>query len=298
MPKKMILLFGKKGQLGSVLREKLKNSHLKAYDYPEIDFNHPEQVKELIRYLKPELIINAAAFTAVDLAEKDRSIAMNINGYSVGAIAEGAKEIGAGLIHYSTDYVFDGKKQNLYKENDQPNPINVYGESKLLGEKKIIETGDVFLIFRLSWVYSITHPSFVTKVLEWSRNYETLKIVDDQISNPTWANMVAEKTVELIERGEENWPDFIQQNHGIYHLPGKGAVSRYDWAKTILELDPFKHQQIAKKLLPAKSDDFDNLALRPNNSGLDCTKFEKTFNIDIPHWQKALEEAMAGAREY
>jgi len=294
MTSDLILLFGKNGQLGSVIHQKLKGSKCIALDYPEIDFNHPNHLVDLVKQLEPGLIINAAAYTEVDLAEKEKEKAFNINAHSVAAIAETALQLGACLIHYSTDYVFDGQSDKDYKETDNPNPINVYGESKLLGEKKILEIGASFLIFRLSWVYSMTHPSFVKKVLGWSRAHKTLKIVDDQRSNPTWANMVADKTITIIKSGNKNWPLFFQQHQGLYHLSGKGTVSRYDWAKAILEFDPNKPDQITDQILPATSQEFHTLARRPSYSGLDCTKFEKTFRLKIPPWKTSLKQAMTG----
>lgn len=290
MQTQKILLFGKTGQLGSVLYQNLQGSNLIAYDYPEIDFNHPDEVRKLVQQHQPTLIINAAAYTAVDQAEQEPEKAFNINGYSVGAIAEAAKTLGAGLIHYSTDYVFDGRKKSLYTTEDHPQPINVYGESKWLGEKMVIDTQGDYLIFRLSWVYSLTHPSFVRKVMEWSRKSETLRIVDDQTSNPTWASMVANKTIQVIQN--DRLREWLHTHRGIYHLAGKGAVSRYKWAKAILEFDPHRNEQKTKELIPAKSSEFPTPAARPEFSGLDCTKFETTFNIELPDWKTSLADAM------
>ena len=163
-----VLLFGKNGQLGSSLNRLLRDHDLHAFDYPEIDFLKADQLLGLIDEIEPTIIINAAAYTAVDKAESDQETAMQINGTTVGIIAEKAKEIGAGLVHYSTDYVFNGKTEVPYKETDQPNPINYYGLSKLSGEQNVIAVDGNHLIFRLCWVYSTEFPSFVTKVLEWS----------------------------------------------------------------------------------------------------------------------------------
>lgn len=292
-PQKKILLFGKVGQLGSRLFQLLQGYNLEAYDFPEVDFNQPDSLAPIIDSAQPALIINAAAYTAVDKAEEMHTMADNINGHSVGVLAAKAKELGAGLIHYSTDYVFDGKKGSLYTEDDTPSPINVYGSSKLLGEEKTIQAGGSYLIFRLSWVYSTTNPSFVTKVLEWSRKHETLRIVDDQISNPTWAEMVARNTIEIVNRYADNWSAAFQPLTGIYHLVGKGAVSRFEWAKATLALDPHKEEQVTTQLLPAKSDEFPTPAARPMLSGLEVTKFENTFGLTIPEWHTSLKEAMA-----
>lgn len=293
MPSKKVLLFGKNGQLGSVLMKYLAHYDLEALDYPEVDFNQPDSLSAVIQAIKPALIINAAAYTAVDQAENEEDKANNINGIAVGVIANAAKKLGASLIHYSTDYVYDGKKNQLYQEDDQPNPINVYGSSKLLGDQKAIQSGVNYVIFRLSWVYSTTHPSFVKSVLAWSRNHETLRIVDDQTSNPTWATMVAKKTVEIVRVGEGQWTDFFQDHSGIYNLVGKGAASRYQWAKAILELDPNKSEQVTKQIQRAKSEEFNTPAQRPTFSGLDCRKFEHTFNLELPTWKASLTEALS-----
>ena len=292
MQSKKVLLFGKNGQLGSVLVNYLARYDLEALDYPEVDFNQPDSLRDIILTINPSLIVNAAAYTAVDQAEEEVEKANNINGIAVGVIAKAAKKLGAGLIHYSTDYVFDGKKNQLYQEDDQPNPINVYGASKLLGDQQVIHSGVNYLIFRLSWVYSTTHPSFVKSVLAWARKHETLRIVDDQTSNPTWANMVAQKTVKVIHKAESQWPDYFQEHLGIYNLVGKGAVSRYDWAKAILELDPKTSEHTTKQIQRAKSTEFNTAAQRPTFSGLDCRKFEDTFNLELPNWKDSLTEAL------
>jgi len=294
MQSKKVLLFGKNGQLGSVLTKYLAHYDLKALDYPEVDFNQPDSLSGVVLTFKPSLIINAAAYTAVDQAEEEVDKANNINGIAVGVIAKAAKKLGAGLIHYSTDYIFDGQKTRLYQEDDLPNPINVYGSSKLLGEQQVTQSGVNFLIFRLSWVYSTTHPSFVKSVLAWARKHETLRIVDDQTSNPTWANMVAQKTVEIVRMAEDQFSGFFQEHSGIYNLVGKGAVSRYDWAKAILELDPNKSEQITRKIQRATSEEFNTPAQRPTYSGLDCRKFEHTFNLELPNWKASLAEALSG----
>ena len=192
------------------------------------------------------------------------------------------------LIHYSTDYVFDGTKGVPYQETDQPHPVNVYGKSKLTGEQAILSKGGDYLILRTAWVYSLRRDSFVSKVLGWARKNEILRVVDDQVSNPTWARMLAEVTAQVLARGTA----FVRERVGIYHLAGGGYTSRYAWAKEILRLDPAQHEQKVKQLLPALTSDFPTPAQRPLFSALDCRKFETSFDLRLPAWDATLELAL------
>jgi dTDP-4-dehydrorhamnose reductase len=168
--------------------------------------------------------------------------------------------------------------------------LNVYGASKLHGEQAIQQVGGAYLILRTSWVYSLRQQGgFVGKVLQWSRQQETLRMVDDQISNPTWARMLAEITSQVLSRGEKH----IQENPGLYHLSGDGLTSRFEWARLILELDPCRHEQLTKELLPAPTSEFPTPALRPLFTALDCSLFEHTFNLKLPSWQDALRLAVS-----
>lgn len=293
MKNKSILVFGINGQVGSALLNSLKGlGTINAYDFPEVDFNKDETLDSVIKTVNPDLIINAAAYTAVDKAEEESEKARQINGYFVGYLAKTAHKHKISLIHYSTDYVFDGKKGSDYFESDQTNPINEYGFSKLIGEQEIQEIGGANIILRTSWVYSLSGNSFVTKVLKWARNNPELRIVDDQISNPTWATMLAEMTAKIVGMGEENWYEFFTKKQGLYHLSGKGAVSRFDWAKEILALDSNKKEHIVTDIKPTKSKAFPTPANRPQYSSLNCSKFETSFNLVVPSWQESLSQAM------
>lgn len=289
-----ILLFGKFGQLGWELHRSLAPfGELTALDYPEIDLVNPESLDEIIQAVKPDVIINATAYTAVDKAEEEIDIAMAINAHAPRRMAELALKNGSALIHYSTDYVFDGRKGSPYGETDQPNPLGMYGESKLAGDTAIREVDGTHLIFRTSWVYSTRRDSFVTKVLSWSRKQKELKIVDDQISNPTWCRMLAEATAILIARAGKFPADWINERRGLYNLAGEGYASRLEWAKAILEFDPNSEQQIFQELKPAKTSDYSSPAERPLFSALSCEKFSDTFGFRLPYWQEALKLAMA-----
>lgn len=283
-----ILLLGNTGQLGWELhRCLLPLGEITALDYPNIDMSDADNIRHVVLQTKPDLIINATAYTDVDQAESETHLALAINGTGPGILAQEAKRIDAGLIHYSTDYVFDGTKGEPYTEQDTPNPLNVYGATKLAGERAIQGIGGTYLIFRTAWVYSLRRPCFVTKVLGWARQHETLRIVDDQLSSPTWARSLAAATALVIARGE------LADKSGLYHLADSSACSRYDWAQAILENDPLKQEHIVKEILPAKTADFPTPANRPLYSALNCDRFTDTFELQPAHWNQVLAIALA-----
>jgi dTDP-4-dehydrorhamnose reductase len=195
-------------------------------------------------------------------------------------------------VHYSTDFVFDGTKGTTYVEEDQPNPLSVYGRTKLEGDQAILVSEAPCIILRTSWVYSMRQGGFVTKVLTWAREQETLRIVDDQVSGPTSARMLAEATALMISKAGSGLLDFFRQYAGLYHLAGSGECSRYEWAKAIIALDAYKEQQKVRQVLRATSDEFPSPATRPAHSTLECGKFEKTFGLRLPGWQLALKLMM------
>ncbi len=284
-----ILLLGNTGQLGWELnRTLLTLGDLVAMDYPQINMADEDNIRSNVRKYEPDLIVNATAYTDVDKAESEPELAMTINGTGPGILSKEVKRLGGAIIHYSTDYVFDGTKCELYSEEDQPNPLSVYGKTKLAGEKAIQSIGGVYLIFRTSWVYSLRRPCFVTKVLKWAQENETLRIVDDQISNPTWARSLAEATAQVIAQSFGDSTAYLESRSGLYHLSGKGSCSRFDWAKAILELDPQKEKHKTVRLLPAKSRDFKTPAERPKYSSLDTEKFQITFKLTPANWKTDL----------
>jgi len=265
-----------------------------AFDYPEINLSKPDSIRPLIQEVKPTVLINATAYTAVDRAESESDLALMINGIAPGIMAEACAALDCILIHYSTDYVFDGTKGSPYLENDPPNPLNQYGRSKLRGEQAIEQVGGFYLIFRTAWVYSLRGDSFVRKVLQWSRQQETLRVVEDQISNPTWARMLAEITALLLARQPSSSFDWLKEHTGIYHLAGDGYCSRYEWAQAILSADPHPDEQVCRQVLPAKTAEFPTPAQRPLFSALDCQRFISTFGLRLPVWREALALALAG----
>lgn len=285
-----ILVLGNTGQLGWELQRTLAPlGEVIGYDYPAIDLSQTDSIRQVIQQVQPQIIVNATAYTAVDRAESEPALALAINGIAPGLLAEFAAGLGASLIHYSTDYVFDGCKGSPYIETDLPNPLGVYGSSKLAGERAISQIGGAYLILRTSWVYSTRRPSFVTKVLEWSRQQPVLRMVTDQVANPTSARMLAEITALLLAKAASHPAQWIEERAGIYHLAGSGIASRLEWAQAILELDPHPAEQITRKIEPVLTADFPTPAQRPLYSALNCELFEQVFGLRLPDWREALK---------
>ena len=286
---KKILQIGTKGQLGwELLRTCAPLGEVIALDYPDVDLSNSTGLRELVRSVKPDIIINAAAYTNVDKAESEPELARAINATGPGVLAEEAKKIHAVLVHYSTDYVFDGTKGSPYVETDQPNPLNVYGQTKLEGEQAIAASGCVNLVLRTSWVYSMRQGGFVTKVLQWAREQEVMRVVDDQISSPTSARMLAEITALILAQGRNDVYGYLSEKGGLYHCAGSGSCSRYEWAEKILELDPQKEEQVVRQLERASSNEFSVPADRPMISVLNNAKMEKMFGLRLPPWEVGL----------
>jgi dTDP-4-dehydrorhamnose reductase len=290
MNRPCILLIGKNGQLGWELHRTLAClGEVTTVDWPEVDLAKSEAVREAVRKVKPQVIVNAAAYTAVDRAEGEPEKARAINATAPGVLAEEACKLGAAFVHFSTDYVFDGQKSGVYSEEDEPNPLNVYGLTKLEGEKEVAGKGGAVWILRTSWVYSDRRDSFVNKVLEWSRSQKQMRVVSDQMGCPTWSRMLAEVTTQALAMGLKDPPGWIKETAGVYHLAGDGGTSRYQFAQEILKLDPQRGQQVVTELIPAQTREFPTPAMRPLNAILDCSKFKEVFGISLPPWQEALE---------
>jgi dTDP-4-dehydrorhamnose reductase len=285
------ILFGKNGQLGWEFQHTLMGDYI-SFGRDELDLCDLQAIERTLAELRPNLIINASAYTDVDQAENETETALKINALAPGTMADMARKLGAVLIHYSTDYVFDGRKNSPYTESDSTNPLNVYGKSKLTGEENIRLAGEAYLILRTSWVYSLRGNSFVNKVLGWARRNPSLRIVDDQVSNPTWARRLAEITTLLLAQNRTSLYETMREKSGIYHLAGSGYTSRYEWAKQILSNDPEQAEQIVKTIQPVRSEEFPTPAVRPLFSALDCTRFETTFGLRLPPWSDTLKLAL------
>jgi dTDP-4-dehydrorhamnose reductase len=288
-----ILLFGKHGQLGWELHRSLQSlGEVFAFDYPEVDFTVRSSLRNLVEDCRPQIVINAAAYTDVDKAESEAERAKLINSETPALLAEVCRDLGAAFIHYSTDYVFDGQKGAPYTESDIPHPLNVYGQTKLEGDKAVLDLGRTNLVFRTAWVYSMHKESFVTKVLRWGHSQSEMRIVEDQVSNPTWARALAEITAQILAKAGPDPISWLSERCGLYHLAGWGFATRLDWAKAVLHNDPNRAQQIVQKMLPARSEEFHPAAIRPLFSALDCRKFEQAFSLRLPNWELALNLAM------
>ena len=281
-----ILLIGKNGQIGGELSKLLPSlGSVTALGREDLDLNDLAQTRTMVRLLEPDLIVNAAAYTAVDQAEQEHGLARTINAIAPAMLADEAARLGAGFVHYSTDYIFDGEKGEPYKEDDEPNPLNVYGDTKLEGELAVQETSASALILRTSWVYGLRRENFVTKVFEWAAEKRELKIVADQVSQPTWSLRIARATVEILRQ-------CIEANRfpgGVYHLASGSSVSRYGWAKAILH---HASQGAPPTVIPVESSEFSTAVKRPRYSALDCTKVKDRFGIRLPDWQYDLSLAL------
>lgn len=291
-----ILLTGKNGQVGYELERSLQGlGEIFALDRAQMDLADLDQVRAVIRRIQPDLIINPAAYTAVDKAESEAELAMLVNGTAPGVMAEEARKIGAAMIHYSTDYVFDGAKTTPYTEDDQPNPQNVYGRSKLAGEQAIQAAGIAHLILRTSWVYGARGSNFLLTMRRLAQQRDELRIVADQHGAPTWCRTIADSTAHIVAQlagptageGKNNAAKFgerLQAVSGVYHLTAQGKTTWHGFTAAILE-----HASIAKKpvLTPITTQDYPLPAKRPVNSSLSCQRFIETF-CDLPDWKHAL----------
>jgi dTDP-4-dehydrorhamnose reductase len=289
-----ILLFGRDGQLGRELNKSLASlGEIVAVEKEDLDLAQIDRIPFFIERIRPNVIINAAAYTNVDQAEIEPDTAYAINATAIGVMAESARKIGSFFIHYSTDYVFDGEKEVPYSEDDPPAPINAYGFTKLAGEQSIQALHGAYLILRTSWLYSIGRDSFPDKVLKWARKQKSMRIVEDQVGSPTWSYMLAEMTTELLGGESPKGMEWLAERSGLYHVAGNGAVSRFEWARQILELDTHPEEQIVERLDPARTEEFPTPAKRPRFSALDCHRFEEVFGLTLPGWKTSLKDAMA-----
>ncbi|MGH8641993.1 MAG: dTDP-4-dehydrorhamnose reductase [Burkholderiales bacterium] len=280
-----ILLTGKNGQVGWELQTALAPlGTIIAFDQGQMDFAHPDQIRRAIRETKPVLIVNAAAYTAVDKAESEPDLALQVNGIAPGIMAEEAKRSGAILIHYSTDYVFDGELGRPYTEDDAPNPVNTYGRTKLAGEHAITAVGGKYVILRTSGVYSSRGSNFVLTILRAAREKAQLTVVDDQHGSPTWARALAAATADLLRQ-----PERIAARSGTYHLSAEGCASRYDLARTVVAIA----REISRRpdgwagIQPIHSDQYrpPPPAARPSRPALALDRIRRVFGIRMQDWE-------------
>ena len=278
-----ILITGKNGQLGSELQDlslQFPQHEMIFVDREEMDLSNADQISEVLDRLKPEIIVSAGAYTAVDKAETEQELCNAVNHLAVKTIGEWASKNKAKVIHISTDYVFDGTSETPLKEEDSTNPINVYGLTKLQGEEALKTSGAEYVIIRTAWVYSTYGANFVKTMIRLMNERDEIGVVSDQIGTPTYANDLAQVIMNIIEAS-----NFIQ---GIYHYSNEGKISWYDFAIAIKELNGFKC-----KVNAISSNAFPTPAKRPNFSLLDKTKIKETYKIEVPNWLTSLEEMIA-----
>ena len=285
-----ILVPGKSGQVGWELQTTLAPlGTVIGVDLDQMDLANPNSIRRFIRDTKPGIIVNAAAYTAVDKAESEPDVAMQVNGVAPGIIAEEAKRLGAIFVHYSTDYVFDGELGRPYTEDDAPNPVNTYGKTKLAGERAIEAAGGAHLILRTSGVYSGRGSNFVLTILHLARERAELSVVNDQTGSPTWAQWLAQATAELLRKR-----DLILHHGGIYHLAAGGHVTRYEFAKAIT--DTMKNISGKAggwaKVNPITTDQYPLPARRPRNPIMSHDKLKRIFGIEIPRWERLLRDCL------
>ena len=287
-----ILITGNKGQLSQELQLALAGEgKLLALGQQTLDLAQPEQIRQQVRLLRPDLIINAAAYTAVDPAQSNREQAFAVNATGPGVLAEEAARLEVTLIHYSTDYVFDGHKPAPYQEHDRTAPLSVYGESKLAGEQAIQAVSGEHLILRTSWVYSLQGRNFLLTMQRLMQERDSLSIVDDEIGAPTWAGTIATATAEIVRQ----WRNGKGSLNGLYHLSATGETSWYGFACSIAEY--LKQQgRLRARLSPIASKDYPTAAQRPRNSRLDCARLQHDWNLPLPDWEAALQVCLASPR--
>jgi dTDP-4-dehydrorhamnose reductase len=281
-----ILLFGKIGQVGWELRRTLAPlGPLVCVDFPEVDLTKPESIRKWIQDASPGIIVNAAAYTAVDKAESEPALATKINGDAPGIMAEEAKRRGALLIHYSTDYVFDGAKAVPYVEDDPPNPLSAYGRSKLAGDQAIQRSGCRHLIFRLCWVYGARGGNFMLTMMRLARERETLRVVADQVGCPTPSRLIAEATALALLQARD--ADFAARASGVYHLCCAGHASWHEFARAIMDQMPASERK-CRVVEAITTPDYPTPAKRPAYSVMSCAKLQRTFGLTLPDWHDAL----------
>jgi dTDP-4-dehydrorhamnose reductase len=292
-----ILLIGSNGQVGWELQRSLTIlGDVRSLDRPELELSDADNLRAAIRQFQPDLLVNAAAYTAVDKAETEPQIAMQVNADAPRVMAEEMNRLGGLLVTYSTDFVYDGTKEQPYLESDPVNPINAYGVSKSAGDRAILETGCAHLILRTSWVYGARGRNFMRTMLRLATSARRLQVVDDQIGAPTWSRDIANGTLHTLSRVVESTEDSssyrsrAREVSGIYHMTSRGTVSWRGFATAIME-DAGRAgllQSPVPEIAAIRSDEYPTAARRPMNSRLSGKKLLSTFGISLPHWRDSL----------
>ena len=280
--KPIVLLTGRTGQIGSELEKQLAPLvRLSALDRSRCDLEQPEFLRSIMRETKPAVVINAAGYTAVDQAETEPAKARAINAESVRVLAEECRIVSAVLVHYSTDYVFDGSKSAPYVETDPPNPLNVYGQTKLAGEQAIQDSGCPYLILRTTWIYSGSGKNFVRAIARLAQAEPELRVVDDQHGAPTLAYDVARATIQILAKASLSVRE-------LYHLTAAGETTWYGLASEVVK-ELVRRNRSTAKLRPVTTAEYPTLARRPRNSVLSNEKLKTDFGVRMPHWSESLQ---------
>ncbi len=289
-----LLLTGANGQVGWELQRVLAPlGNVIALTREQLDLSDINSIRTVVTRHRPDIIVNPAAYTAVDKAESDSEHAYAVNAYAPGALALAAKELNALLVHYSTDYVFDGRKDAPYLETDTPNPQSIYGKSKLEGERAVQASGCRHLILRTSWVYGLHGGNFMKTMLRLARERDSLRIVNDQFGAPTWARLIAKTTNELLQQAMQ--ADFDTRKLGLYHLTAAGRTTWHDYAQEIIRLARLYDRELRDKALTIQgipTQEYPLPAARPANSELATDKLRAAFGVTLPDWQADLAECM------
>ncbi|OGI40398.1 MAG: dTDP-4-dehydrorhamnose reductase [Candidatus Muproteobacteria bacterium RBG_16_62_13] len=276
-----ILLTGASGQVGWELQRVLAPlGRVVAVDLKQMNLAEPDSIRRVLRNVSPNLIVNTAAYTAVDKAETEPDLAMAVNGTAPAVLAEEARRLKAGLVHYSTDYVFDGTKTGAYTEEDQPNPLGVYGRTKLAGEAAVLASGVPHLVLRTSWIYGARGHNFFLTMRRLGAERPELRVVDDQIGAPTWCRALAEVTGQMLAICG---PSGMADRSGLYHVTNAGETSWCGFARRTLELSGLKTPVSA-----IRSSDYPTPARRPANSRLMNGKLQRVFGLSLPPWEESL----------
>jgi dTDP-4-dehydrorhamnose reductase len=283
-----ILLTGATGQVGYELERSLQAlGEVVAVDRARMDLSDLDQVRDVVRAVRPGLIVNPAAYTAVDKAESEPELAHRVNGLAPGVMAEEAALLGAAMVHFSTDYVFDGAKQGAYVETDATGPINVYGHSKLAGEQAIAAAKIPHLILRTSWVYGMRGKNFLLTMLRLARERDELRVVADQHGAPTWSRTIADTTAVILAQALRGGPEWWQSNSGIYHVSAEGQTTWHGFTEAIVAA-----AELSCRIVPITSADYPVPAKRPGNSVMSSEKLMARLAV-LPDWERALKLCLA-----
>lgn len=299
-----VLITGANGQVGWQLQRAFAPlGVVTACTHSELDLSQPEAAARAVREIKPDILLNAAAYSNVDDAEHEPELARTVNGVAPGLLAREVARSGGLMVHYSTDYVFDGRKADAYSEEDPTGPLNVYGRTKLEGEQTVAASGCAHIILRTSWVYDVRGKNFLRRILRVAREREELRVVDDQHGAPTWARTLAAATAAMVCKGLGNASPGSWPHSGLYHLTAAGQTTWAGFARVILDeyegllswpadSSEFGAPLIAKRIVPITSDQYKTPAVRPHNSVLSNVKLQAEFGIALPDWRHLLRLAM------